>query len=433
MIPELPARPDLDAGVAGRIEDDYLRFARELPADLEQYCRDAYGLNLESEYAGLPVKNPFGKGSGQLSLATHQVARDAEAGLGFVVLKTVIAENAAGAASMQAWAIKETHMAVERIRGADGSEGWTVTWKGRGWHESFARYLEFFGEALRVAAPAGMLVVPSCKYHLPEPGASEWRRDEYDFTTAELARVWRAERPGPMPLEKDFSPTLAGSSLAAARGTIVDWLRTVPALVRAAVPPGEVRIGLKIFNAMFDDAFQLEMLDVVHAPVPPPADFLVYGNRLFDPERVFEGKKGVAYGGPDLGARNLRVLARWRDRQAESPTPLPPLELSGTGDIASGRRAAEYLLRGAATFQMHTFFQLPDSEYASTAASRTARALHRLLFHPVDGFVAWLLHLRRRFGWSASWNIKELADRCARQAYGAAEDVRATPSVPGGA
>ena len=34
-------------------------------------------------------------------------------------------------------------------------------------------------------------------------------------------------------------------------------------------------------------------------------DFIVYANRLFDPNREFDGERGVAYGGPDLSARNL--------------------------------------------------------------------------------------------------------------------------------
>ena len=122
-----------------------------LPDRLEEYVRDRYAINLSSEYGGLPIKNPFGKASGQLSLNVSQVSRDAEAGLGFVVLKTIIAEDEHGAQSMSEWAIHETRMIVERIKGADGTEGWTVTWKGRGWYDTFEKYLEFFGEALRVA------------------------------------------------------------------------------------------------------------------------------------------------------------------------------------------------------------------------------------------------------------------------------------------
>ena len=413
MRSPLPERPRVPAPVARKIEADYDRFRAGMPSPLEPYCLDAYGIDLRSTYAGLPIRNPFGKASGQLSLARHQVEKDADAGLGFSVLKTVIAQNESGMQSMQDWAIRETHMVVERITGRSGRQGWTVTWKGRGWHESFASYVDFFGAALDAAASAGMLVIPSCKYHLPRPGEAAWRTDEYAFTTEQLVRVWRARRGGPMPIEKDFSPTLAGSSLATQQETIREWLRRVPTLIREGAGGAPVRVGLKVFNAMFDDAFQLEMLRIVHDPAAAPADFFIYANRLFDPEKVFEGKVGVAYGGPDLSERNLRILSAWRELEARGESPGVRLELSATGDIGSGRMAAEYLLRGASSFQIHTFFQLPDGEYAMTSGSRVERALHRLYFDPVDGFIPWLCHLREEFGWRDGTSVGAMAAFCA--------------------
>ena len=82
----------------------------------------------------------------------------------------------------------------------------------------------------------------------------------------------------------------------------------MPDLIRdAAAPPGVV-LGIKLMNARFDDAFQVEMIRrAITGPRTPP-DFLVYANRLFDPEKEFEGKRGIAYGGPELSERNLRCL-----------------------------------------------------------------------------------------------------------------------------
>ena len=54
---------------------------------------------------------------------------------------------------------------------------------------------------------------------------------------------------------------------------------------------------------------------------------------------------------------------------------------------------AEYALRGAESGQLHTFFQLPLSEYTATGGSRTARGLHTLMLHPEEGLVVWLWHL----------------------------------------
>src|SRR4029453_8318982 len=173
----------IDSATQSALAADYERFSNGLPPALEEFVRNRYGIDLSSEYGGLPIKNPFGKASGQLSLNVSQVAHDAAAGLGFVVLKTIIAEDEHGAQSMSEWAIHETRMMVERIKGADGTEGWTVTWKGRGWYDSFEEYLEFFGEALRVVRDSGMPVVPSCKYHLPRSDEVEWKLGEYEYST----------------------------------------------------------------------------------------------------------------------------------------------------------------------------------------------------------------------------------------------------------
>lgn len=395
---------------------DFEKFREGLPRPLEPYILHTYGIDLTSVYGGRRLKNPFGKASGQLSLAWHQVERDAEAGLGFVVLKTVIAQDRAGEQMMREWAIPETRMSVEGIRGRGGEEGWTVTWKGRGWFDVFQAYLDLFQRALTLGDESDMRVVPSVKYHLPTPEETFWKEDEYKFTTAALFETWRRHhRDDPMPLEKDFSPTLAGSERATQQAKILEWVGTVPALIHRA-SPGKISVGLKIFNTLFEDEFQVRMLEVVHAAPSGEerADFLVYANRLFDPTKKFEDKIGVAYGGPDLSGRNLAVLDKFLAAQVRPADRSEPLPLSATGDIHSGRMAAEYLLRGASSFQMHTLFQLPDSEFTMRGGSKTEKALHRLLFHPQDGFVAWILDLRHRFGWEGEANVEEMATWCRR-------------------
>ncbi|MGH6629876.1 MAG: hypothetical protein ACREB3_09115, partial [Burkholderiales bacterium] len=381
-------------------------------------------------YGGLKLKNPFGKASGQLSLARHQVVKDAEAGLGFVVLKTLIAQDRAGEQTMREWAIPETRMLVERIRGRSGEEGWTVTWKGRGWFDTFQAYLQLFDESLAVGDAAEMPVVPSVKYHLPTPGEDTWKEDEYAFTTSALIDVWaRHHRDEPMPLEKDFSPTLAGSGRARQQAKILEWLDEVPGLIHGAAP-AKVAVGLKIFNTLFEDSFQTLMLEAVHAAPTSGdarADFLVYANRLFDPAKGFEDKVGVAYGGPDLSDRNLATLERYLAARLESPAAAgaaPALPISATGDIHSGRIAAEYLLRGASSFQMHTLFQLPDSEFAMQGGGKTEKALHHLLFHPDEGFIAWVLALREKLGWKPEWNVLELARWCGLNWRSVAESLQ---------
>ena len=123
------------------LERDFQRFQRELPRDFPDHVRLTYRIDLTGRYLGERVPHPIGKGSGQLSLNAGQLEDDAAAGLAFVVLKTVIAQDETGAQSMAAWAIHETKMQVERRRSATGRTGWTVTWKGRGWDRSLEEYL----------------------------------------------------------------------------------------------------------------------------------------------------------------------------------------------------------------------------------------------------------------------------------------------------
>ena len=359
-----------------QLERDFDRFKRELPRDFPAHVRETYGIDLTARYLGERIPHPIGKGSGQLSLNPGQLEDDAAAGLAFSVLKTVIAEDETGARAMAAWAIHETKMKVERRTARTGRDGWTVTWKGRGWDRSFGDYLALVRVGRDLTRAGRLLVVPSVKYHLPRL-AEPFREDEYRHTTALLAGAWREP---PLLVEKDFSPTLAGDALADDRAQILRWLREVPGRIRAASPI-PVRVAVKLMNARFDDAFQIEMMNA-----SAEADALVCFNRLFDAER------GVAYGGWDLSDRNLRVLENQLTPGASPGFP----GLSGTGNICSGRMILEYARRGCESVQLHTYFQLPLSEYPATHGSRLQRALHALVFHPRDGLIAEMLELETR-------------------------------------
>jgi hypothetical protein len=331
---------------------DFEQFRGGLPRDFPTYVRETYKLDLSARYLGVALPHPIGKGSGQLSLNASQLDTDAQAGLAFVVAKTVIAEDELGGQTMAAWAIHETHMVVEKRR------GWTVTWKGRGWDRSLHDYLQLIRHGRRL----DMLVVPSVKYHLPRLDEA-FHVAEYVHTTKALAEAWGE---GPLLLEVDFSPTLAGDPLAGEREQILRWIREIPPRLRSIA---DVRIALKLMNARFDDDFQVAMVEAGKG-----ADALVVFNRLFDQSR------GVAYGGWDLSDRNLRVLDRVRHPH-----------MTGTGNVNSGRMIAEYARRGCESVQLHTMFQLPLEEFPGTGGSRTQRVLHQLVFDPRDGLLAVMM------------------------------------------
>jgi hypothetical protein len=418
----LPSHAELPREILESVRRDHDRFAGEgLPADLDQYLRETYGLDMTASYAGIRLKNPWGKASGQLSLNRAQIEEAAAAQLGLVVLKTVIAQDAKGLQTMSAWAIKESRMVVEPIESpTTGAAGWTVSWKGRGWWHSYEDYLTLVGEACAIGANHNLLIVPSVKYHLPAPGETAWREDEYFETTRAIFQVYEATSALPaMPLEKDFSPTLAGSSLAGQHAQVIEWLGRVPGLIRSAASrPGQIKVGLKLFNTLDQDPFQLAMLAHVHKTATQP-DFITYANRLFDPARSFEGQNGIAYGGPDLSDRNLRTLSAWRRTQQNVRANSGLLEISGTGDISSGRIAVEYALRGCTSFQIHTLFQLPADQYAMRIGSKVQKAMHRLYFDPQDGFIVWGIHAARRLGLVGDGGIIRFLDLARRGALSA--------------
>jgi hypothetical protein len=360
--------------MSDRLRADFERFGRELPRDWASHVREAYGIDLGARYLGADLPHPIGKASGQLSLKVEQLEADAAAGLAFVVLKTVIAEDERGAQRMAAWATHETRMKVERRRAPDGRAGWTVTWKGRGWDRSLAEYCALVRAGRDIARSGGPLCAPSAKYHLP-PLGEPFAEAEYRHTTRAIADAWGEP---PLLLEFDFSPTLAGDPLADERDRILRWIRDVAVELRRTGVP--LRLAMKLMNARFDDAFQLEMLRAAEAS---GADALVVFNRLWD------AAQGVAYGGWELSDRNLRVLA-------SLPAPDRRVPLVGTGNITSGRTLLEYARLGCEAVELHTFFQLPLGEYPAEAGSRAARAVHALVFHPGDGLVAGMLELEAR-------------------------------------
>lgn len=360
------------------------------PEDLGEYLIDQFQIDIRARYAGQSIKNPFGKGSGQLTMTPHQISDAAEAGLGFAVLKTVIAQDKAGHQSMSEWALAEARMVVEHIQGRNsGRDGWTVTWKGRGWSRSFDDYLALFRDSLSITNETGICIAPSVKFHLPGDLSEEWRISEYEYVLDKLTEVWRksGKKNQPMPIEKDFSPTLASDDRSRHEAVVLRWINEILPIMRHSAP-FQLIIGLKLMNAIGPISFQENLLKMT-LEMEKSADFLIYANRLFDSEKIFEGHRGVAYGGPDLSDRNIAILDLCQNEINRSG-----MEISGTGDVDSGRSAVEYALRGCQSVQIHTYFQTPEHGNTGGSGKRLRRKLARLFFDPEEGLVAWLIHAR---------------------------------------
>ena len=341
---------------------DFERFARAARATPPRTCGRPTGIDLDARYLGFTLPHPIGKGSGQLSLNVEQLETDRAAGLAFVGAQDRDRRGRRGRAGP--WGpgrstrpgCRSSAAASGRPGGLDGHlEG-----AGLG---SFVRGLSRPGARGGATSPGRARSWPSPRSSTTCPRSDEPFRDRripphHRALARRGARDrcrWRRTSPPPWPATR-WPTSESGSSAGCARCR----RRSGPRPDRRAV-----RLALKLMNARFDDAFQLEMLDAAGC-----------GRRA---GRASTGcgirRAGVAYGGCDLSERNLRVLAA-RPR--------------GGGSAAADRHR-QRLLRppdpgvcpaGCESVQLHTFFQLPLSEYPATAASAPQRALHALLFHP---------------------------------------------------
>ncbi len=382
---------NIDPAVKEKINSDYNKVQYE-DVGLEKYILEKYKLDVTGKYGDLIIKNPFGKASGQLSSNISQIKTDANDGLGFTVLKTVISQNEKAESSMEKWKVKAPKMVVEEIISKRGEKGYTVTWKGRGWDKSFEDYLQLVSDSFEVYKETDMPVIPSVQYHLPADG-EEFRESEYEFTTKALEKVWKDSNVDlPFIIEQDFSATL--SELENSQEEILRWLREVPKIIDKYIDTDNRLLGIKLFNPLHDDEFQVEMLNTLNENSFKVVSTVTAFNRLFDLDRVFEGKKGIAYGGYDLSDRNLRVLSKFIEENKEKNF----IPISATGNINSGKMMVEYALRGATSGQMHTYFQLPNKNYKLEKGSRTKKALHELMFNPEEGLVATMLSLKNILG-----------------------------------
>ena len=391
----LPQNIEIDKIVERMINEDYEKFCEfGMPQNVERFIYDKYGMDISSSYGKYKIKNPFGIASGQLSTNISQIKKGIQNGIGFIVLKTVISESITGSSSMRDWKVDAPKMVVEDCVSRTGEKGYTVTWKGRGWHKSFEEYISFFEESLILSKMGGTPVIPSCKFNLPNIKNNEkFHSDEYIYTLKSLFKAWKKVMGNElMHLEKDFSPTLSGSDLSKERDNILWWLKNVPEKIKKSTDGEGICLGVKVMNAVFEDEFQLEMLKSLFNKDFGP-DYLICFNRLFDSNKVFEDKKGVAYGGYDLSYRNLKVLTNLRILESRGEIDTLNIPISGTGNICSGKMMIEYGLRGCENGQIHTLFQIPSSNYGMKKGDRISKTLNELLFNPNTGLIAGMEYL----------------------------------------
>ena len=176
----------MPAGLIAQVMADHERFAGlGLPDDLEGYLLANYGLDMTASYAGSTIRNPWGKASGQLSLNRASDRRGGRRRARFRRPQDRDRPRCRGRAVDVG--VGDPRVADDRRAdpraGTRASRAGRVTWKGRGWWQSFDDYLELVRAGCAIGRRRGLLVVPSVKYHLPARADEPWREEEYVETT----------------------------------------------------------------------------------------------------------------------------------------------------------------------------------------------------------------------------------------------------------
>jgi hypothetical protein len=399
MGPLLPIQLEVPAAQRSRLERDYALYATdEMPSAWEDLLREDYGLEVGARFAGLPTRNPFGLAGGPLCRNLLQVREASEGGLGFATLIGARVRDEAGASMVQDWRGLESEVALEE---RDGER--SLAWVECGWYDNLEVYAEFLRTALEVAGRRRMPVIPAVRVGVNARGQAS--PAEAKYTVRLLQEVWHGAHPDqPMPLEVEVLPEVRGLPPARKKESLLRAFRGVAGFLRASSEhPKYLRAGLKLGAAPFDAAFQARALEAALGAADQPA-FLVLFDRLRRFERRRGGRRAISFGGAELARRNFAAL----DRVGRA------VEFSALGDVTTGRRMVEYALRGATSGQMHTIFQLPESAYRRKTGNRVDKALHELVFHPVHGLAAAMLHVKARSGVSAFLDLAKAGAAPAR-------------------
>jgi len=374
-----------DSDLVSSLQHDLERSSVMTAEALSLHVAKTYEVDLSGEFAGIPIHHPIGKAAGQLSMTPGHVDSDNTNGLAFTVLKSAVGITPSGEVGISDWEKSAPKMIVEKRRSLDGRDGWTVTWRGRGWDKGFEAYVDFYRTVLD--SNHGYLVIPSL---MVDVTSRERAAEQAANCLGQLIDVFgSAGSEYEFLVEIDISPTL--NLLPGA-----DDDRTFRRYVAVSVDAfrkglnGRGKCIVKIPNGGRDADFQVRLvqdsLDIGGGAVKA----VIAGNRLFDKSGEFEGQVGIAYGGWDLSNINLMTLDGMKNVGLYIP-------VIATGNICSGKIMAEYAVRGCLAGEIHTFFQLKPSAYRAPSGEGglTWRALREIIFHPDDGLVAIMMKLEK--------------------------------------
>jgi len=369
---------------SNKLRQDFKGLRTQTALELSNHVLKNYGIDITGNYAGIKIAHPFGKAAGQLSMTSGHIKADFENGLAFSVMKSAVGVTVDGDIGIDGWERSAPKMIVESRTSKDGRDGWTVTWKGRGWDKGFTAYADFYSDVLAMDTP-GHYTFPSLMVDVTDRDRAI---DQCSFCLKQLTEIHeKIGSKNPFTIEIDISPTLNLLPGAENDDTFRQFaVNSVAAFYHGLPEPHKFIV--KIPNADRGPEFQLQLVkDSIEEGKERLAGIII-GNRLFDPKGEFEGQVGIAYGGWDLSNANLETLDLMLKEKINVP-------LIATGNIGTGRMMVEYALRGCTAGEIHTFFQLSPSSYRAPKGDggRIWRAMREIMFHPDDGLIAIMLKL----------------------------------------
>jgi len=338
-----------------------------LPPDLFQQVSGELGVRLEACYDDIGLKHPIIVAPGQVTLTVPGLRTLRRAGYAGCVLKSLVGEDVNGICKMIAQRKKPTH--ITTVYDPEDTAGAcpVIHWDGRCDARTLSDYLPFASEARTLHEPGDFAVIASILCHLPRPG-EDVSKEEWLHTTAAIADL------GYTHIEIDFCPFLSSDDYTEDQRNVLDWYRTLPALMKSA------RANIKVYPKMLNLDWGLDyQIRIADAAVQGGADGLVVANRFFKKEY------NSAHGGWELRKRNLAQVTAIHER-------FPELALSATGGVYAGEHVLAYLRAGARNVQVLSFIMgQVRTPFAKTDGTKSEKVLHKLLLDPVDGLFAALL------------------------------------------
>lgn len=340
---------------------EYYRENR-IPEDIENEIKRELGIDLETNYSYLKLKNPVLVAPGQLTLNENQIERIYKSNFAGCVLKSVIGEDENGNCSMMEMRKPPTRIETFYEENDKNGEFPIIHWDGRGDTRDLNTYLDF-AKRVKEKNYKNFVIISSYLCHLPKYD-EKLKEKEWIYTTKRLYET------GYRIFEIDFCPFLKWTK----KQEILRWYREIPSLIKSNFP--DIKIFPKIINSMYGIEFQLK---IIEQAIKGKSDGVVIANRIYKQEY------NSGHGGEELRLLNLKQIE-------EAKKVFPEIEISATGGIYSGKHIFEYLKKGAKNVQLLSFLMgRVKKPFVKKDGDKFQKVFYKLLFDMEDGLLSLMI------------------------------------------